>query len=116
MFLTEPIGLGMFSSCAVREVEGRCLVVSPSSRIALRELIAYSLDQLHKFCSSGRFWSAMCSGVTTEVGGVGHALATYDRRPWCTNSSRLDENLVFETAESAEEKCNYNSFSNGQDE
>ena len=57
----------------------------------------------------------MCGGVATEVVSIGYAWTTYDRSAGGTKSSGLDENLVFETAESAEEKCNYNSFPNGKD-
>ena len=58
----------------------------------------------------------MGTGVITMAESEGYAGATDDRSVGGTNGSGLDENPVFETAESAEEKCNYNSFSNGQDE
>ena len=105
----------MFSSCAVREVEGRCLIVGPSSRVSLRELVAYSLNQLHEFCSCGRFRSARCSSVTTGVGSIGHALAAQDWRSWPTNGPRLDENLIFQAAEPTEEEGNHDSFSYSKD-
>ena len=58
----------------------------------------------------------MCGGVATKVVSIRYAWTTYDQTPWGTNSSRLNEDLVFKAAESAEEKGNYNSFSNGKDE
>ena len=54
-------------------------------------------------------------GMTTEVGGIGHALATYNWIPWGTDASRLNEDLTFQAAESMEEKGNHNGSSCSKD-
>ena len=106
----------MSPSYPVGEINSRHFRVEVSSWIALGQVISHSLEQIHDFCGCRRFWSAMGTGVITMTESVGYAWATDDRSAGGTKGSGLDENPVFETAESAEEKCNYNSFPNGKDE